>query len=75
MFKRLSLVLLLALSCAAGQAFGQQQAETAPIGPRLEIDIKEIDLGPINKGDDAEARFALRNTGDQPLEILNAKPG
>jgi hypothetical protein len=75
MVKRLSLVLLLALSCAAGPAFGREQAGAAPIGPRLEVDPMEIDLGPIDRGEDAEAKFTLRNTGDQTLEILKAKPG
>lgn len=75
MGKRLLLVLLLGLSCVAGQAFGQEPAGAAAIGPRLEVDATEIDLGQIDKGADAKATFTLRNTGDQTLEILKAKPG
>lgn len=75
MIERLSLVLLLALSCAAGPAIGQEPAGAATIGPRLEIEPREIDLGPIDRGADVEAKFTLRNTGDQTLEILKAKPG
>jgi hypothetical protein len=69
------MVLLLGLSCAVGQASGQEPSGTAPIGPRIEVEVTEIDLGQIDRGADAEAKFTLRNTGDQTLQILKAKPG
>jgi hypothetical protein len=75
MLKRLSLVTLLGLFCAVGPVTGQEPAEKAPIGPRIEVDATEIDLGAISRGEKAEAKFTLRNTGDQTLKILKAKPG
>jgi hypothetical protein len=75
MLKRVTLGLLLALSFSAGQLLGQEGAGSAAIGPRLEVDPMEIDLGAVDRGEDAEARFTLRNTGDQTLKILRAKPG
>jgi hypothetical protein len=74
MLKRVTLGLLLALCFSAGQLLGQEGAAAA-IGPRLEVDPMEIDLGAVDRGEDAEARFTLRNTGDQTLEIIRAKPG
>ena len=48
---------------------------SAPSGPRIEVETRVIDLGVINKGAPAEAKFTIRNAGDQILEILRAKPG
>ncbi|HKQ61723.1 MAG TPA: DUF1573 domain-containing protein [Candidatus Polarisedimenticolaceae bacterium] len=47
----------------------------AGAGPHLELTTKSVDLGPIDKGQKAVARFELRNTGDEVLRILNARPG
>ena len=44
-------------------------------GPRIASDQLEIDLGEVVKGDVVEARFELRNTGDELLQIVRVKPG
>jgi len=44
-------------------------------GPRLVVPEREIDVGDVFRGDDAEARLELRNEGDETLHILRAKPG
>lgn len=43
--------------------------------PRLVAETREIDLGQVVRGATAEARFELRNEGDDVLRILRAKPG
>jgi len=43
--------------------------------PRLEIDVLEVQLGEIVRGQIVEARFELRNTGSGTLRIERAKPG
>ena len=43
--------------------------------PRIELPTEEIDLGRIDRGSSAEARFVLRNTGDEDLKIEEPEPG
>jgi hypothetical protein len=83
--RQTAVALIAALALAGGPALAQaaesppatpRAGEPAPaIGPRLEIDQTEIDLGKIYRGETSEARFALHNTGDETLRILRAKPG
>jgi hypothetical protein len=42
---------------------------------RIEVESYEVDLGTIDRGDLVEARFAIRNVGEQDLRILKVKPG
>ena len=49
-------------------------AESAP-QPRLEVVDREVDLGRIYRGQKAEGRFELRNSGDAVLHIQRVKPG
>ena len=60
---------------AAAYLTGCLALTAAVAGPRLEIAATEIDLGSLSKGETAEARFELRNSGDEVLRILEAKPG
>jgi hypothetical protein len=39
------------------------------------VDSKEVDLGRLVRGEQAEAVFTLRNEGDAVLRILRVKPG
>ncbi len=43
--------------------------------PKLEIQSMQVDLGQIARGAPAEARFELRNTGGETLEVIRVKPG
>jgi hypothetical protein len=65
----------LLLCGAASPLLADEPEGKAPSGPRIEVDATEIDLGVLDKGVVAEAKFTLRNTGDQTLKIIRAKPG
>jgi len=39
-------------------------------GPRLRVDRELIDFGPVKFGQMVNARFRLRNIGDQPLRLV-----
>jgi hypothetical protein len=41
-------------------------------GPRLAVDREEIDFGTVRFGKMVQARFRLKNVGDQPLQIATA---
>ena len=47
----------------------------AVAAPKLEIDSEKIDLGTAVRGEELSARFVLRNSGNEDLRILRAKPG
>jgi hypothetical protein len=74
-----------ALLLSAGVGWAQQPPATTPSerepaaepGPRplLQVVDREVDLGTLYRGDEAEARFELRNVGDAPLHIQRVKPG
>ena len=59
----------------------QQGASAAPGGtppggpPRLVLDNPEIDLGPIARGELAQADFVLRNAGGRLLTLRAVEPG
>jgi len=38
-------------------------------GPRLAVDTELIDFGPVRFDKLVQARFLLRNVGDQPLQV------
>ena len=50
-------------------------AGAAHAAPVVETAASEIDLGELVRGAAGEARFTLRNTGDETLRILGAEPG
>ncbi len=43
-------------------------------GPRLAVDREEIDFGPVRFEKQVQARFRVRNVGDQPLQIAANPP-
>jgi hypothetical protein len=43
-------------------------------GPRLAVDKDLIDFGPVRFEKIVQARFLLRNVGDQPLQIVANPP-
>ncbi len=43
-------------------------------GPRLAVDREEIDFGPVRFEKQMQARFRVRNVGDQPLQIADTPP-
>jgi len=57
-----------------GQAEARDSEPAAP-APRAVVETREIDLGQVVRGESAEARFELRNDGDEVLRVLRAKPG
>jgi hypothetical protein len=69
------LLIALALGTATLPVRAEESEAAVPSGPRIEVEESEIDLGVISKGAPAEATFTLRNSGDQTLEIIRAKPG
>lgn len=58
----------------AGVAAAQTPTPPIPV-PRLLVEAKEFDAGDVLRGHEVEASFALRNTGEEILRILSAKPG
>ena len=44
-------------------------------GPRIIIDRKYFDAGQVKEGQIIEHVFAVRNTGNRPLEIKSLRPG
>jgi hypothetical protein len=69
------LLITLALGAATLSIRAAEPEAAAPSGPRIEAEAAEIDLGMIDRGAPAEAKFTLRNSGDQTLKIIRAKPG
>lgn len=43
-------------------------------GPRLAVDTELIDFGPVRFDKVVQARFLLRNVGDQPLQVSANPP-
>ncbi len=43
-------------------------------GPRLSVDRDLIDFGPVRYNQFVEARFRLKNVGDQPLHLPPSPP-
>ncbi len=75
--RRLLVAGLLSVAVLAGLATwyflqGQSPLSAAPPyrgGPRLAVDREEIDFGPVRFEKMVQARFRLKNVGDQPLQI------
>ena len=59
----------------AWAALSGATAEATDHGPRLRVSQTLVDLGVVQVGSPAEARYSLENTGDAPLEILSVESG
>jgi hypothetical protein len=71
---RLAASLVLAVAGVAAAAEPEPATQPAP-GGRLSVEQELVDVGEVPRGETARASFVLRNTGTEPLHILNAKPG
>ncbi len=56
----------------SGTIFGQE-VTALQNGAKMEFDKEVHDYGTIKKGDDGHCVFKIKNTGNQPLLIRNAK--
>jgi hypothetical protein len=81
---RAGLLALIALLAGPVAAFAQQtpgaertprDEATATVGPALQVEQTQIDLGRIPEGQEADATFVLENRGTAELRILKAKAG
>jgi len=50
-------------------------AGEVPKGPRMRMDQTTHDLGSVREGTLVEHAFKVMNEGDEPLKILDVKPG
>lgn len=66
-------VLIFVMILASGSLFGQQEVSLVQSGAKIEFDKQIHDYGTIKKGDDGHCVFIVKNTGNQPLVIRNAK--
>ena len=48
---------------------------TLAAGPKMEVLKKDVDFGQVTRGEQLEAVFEIKNSGDEPLRILKVKPG
>ncbi len=63
----LTLILLGIFAAAVSRS---RSAVPSPLGPRLVADPATLDFGRVRVEQPVRAAFTLRNTGDQPLQIL-----
>lgn len=49
------------------------QTKTAAKGPVMTLETTEVDYGKIDQGAEPLRVFKFKNTGDQPLQITNAR--
>ena len=54
---------------------GAQDPATAPGSPRIVVEVSEIDMGRLIRGDVGTATFHVRNDGSETLHIRQVKPG
>lgn len=60
-------IALVGCALAAGMV---QPTQREPIGPRINIEFTQIDIGTISDARPVTVSFRFTNTGDQPLEML-----
>jgi hypothetical protein len=80
--RRLVVAGVLSLAVLAGLAIWSFMPRQSPLiavapyqgGPRLAVETAEIDFGPVRFEKLVQARFRLRNVGDQPLQIAANPP-
>ena len=63
---------------APAKPTAQVEVPAAPApagGGRMTLESETVDLGDVVKGQLATAVFTIRNTGEDLLKILEAKPG
>ncbi len=68
--KRVLIASMIAASCVACE---QQTAQKTSGNGKAEIEQTTIDLGELDEGDMAGARFKIKNSGNGPLTILNVE--
>lgn len=64
--------MILMILLVSGNLFGQEVANLQN-GAKMEFDKEIHDYGTIKKGADGNCVFVIKNTGNQPLVIRNAK--
>ena len=68
---------LLVLMTFAGMSFAQvdapKKSDTPATGPEMTFEATEVDYGEIEQGSDPLRVFHFVNTGNEPLQIKNAK--
>jgi hypothetical protein len=75
-----ALALIIAGAVVLGRGAASGQASPAPAGgeatvpqasgPRLAVDRETIDFGPVKMDTPVTAAFKVRNTGNEPLQVL-----
>lgn len=70
--RALAAAVILAWAARAG-AEDPPAAKTG--GPRIVFEKETMDAGDVVRGSSATVNFVVRNTGDEVLKILSAKPG
>jgi hypothetical protein len=67
----LSCVLLIVFFLASVFPIPAQQEK----GPKMVLKEREVDFGEVKEGDIIKHTFSVLNQGDEPLEIVEVKPG
>ncbi len=73
MKKIFSLLVLLTLACSLSFSQEDSSETPAPTGPEMTFESTEVDYGEIEQGSDPLRVFNFVNTGNEPLQIKNAK--
>lgn len=63
------LAIVLSVSALAWRLPVRSRAAVRPIGPRIVVDVAEVDYGRLRPGASAERRVAIRNEGDRLLVL------
>ncbi|MEZ4936327.1 MAG: DUF1573 domain-containing protein [Crocinitomicaceae bacterium] len=66
-------LLIAMIVLASGALFGQQNVTAFQNGAQMEFDKEVHDYGTIQKGANGDCVFIIKNTGNQPLVIRDAK--
>ncbi|MCB0476889.1 MAG: DUF1573 domain-containing protein [Crocinitomicaceae bacterium] len=66
-------LLIAMIVLASGTLFGQQNVTAFQNGAQMEFDKDVHDYGTIQKGANGDCVFIIKNTGNQPLVIRDAK--
>lgn len=66
--------LLVTLAFVPGLAADSKSAAAAKSGGRLQIQKDVVDVGDVDRGQEANATFVLKNVGSGTLTVLSAKP-
>ena len=66
-------LLIVIMILTSGSLFSQTEVSAVSSGARIEFNKEIHDYGTIKKGEDGHCVFVIKNTGNQPLFIRNAK--